>query len=144
MRAVLAAVVFATLSLATDADARTTDGAGEGRAAGTLTCRMRDDLGLVFGTARVAACTFVTGDGLRQPYAALLPPRAGEDGRRVMTWQVVTADGTSQAGLLDGAFAGDEAGRLRGPAALLAPLDAPGETSLRLAAHEVRVEVGAR
>lgn len=144
MRAVLAAVVFATLANLADADARTTETAAEARAAGTLTCRMRTDLGLVVGTARVAACTFTAPDGLRRPYAALLPPRADGEGRRVLTWRVVTAEGRERMERLDGVFAGDASGDLRGPAATLAPLDAAGETSLRLAAHDSRIAAGAR
>lgn len=141
--AALAAATFAAAPLATAADARTTDATGQGRAVGTLTCETRTDLGLVFGTARVAACTFVTEDGQRQPYAALLPPREGEAGPRILAWRVVTADGTSRPGLLDGSFSGDAAGALRGTAASLAPLDAAGETGLRLAA-ESRTEIGLR
>ncbi|MCP1549111.1 MULTISPECIES: DUF992 domain-containing protein [Methylorubrum] len=141
MRTILAALV--AMTLATAADARTIDATAEGRVAGTLTCETRTDLGLVFGTARVAACTFVTGDGRRQPYAALLPPREGEAGPRILAWRVITADGTSRPGLLDGSFNGDAAGALHGTAARLAPLDATTETDLRLAA-ESRTEIGLR
>ncbi len=143
MRALLAALVLAPLAT-TIADARTVAGAGDGRGIGTLTCRTRTDLGLVLGTARVAACSFVTANGRRQSYAALLPPRADEAGGRVLTWRVVTADGASRPGLLDGAFSGDVAGPLRGTAATLAPIDAAGETGLRLAADDGRVAIGAR
>ncbi len=146
MRTILAALAvttFAAATLATAADARTADATGEGRVAGTLTCETRTDLGLVFGTARIAACTFVTEDGQRQPYAALLPPREVEAGPHVLAWRVVTADGTSRPGFLDGSFNGDAAGALHGAAARLAPLDAVKETSLRLAA-ESRTEIGLR
>lgn len=135
MRTTLA-VLAATL-LATVADARTTD-AGEGRAAGTLTCRTRSDLGLVFGTARIATCTFVAQSGRRQRYAAILPPRATEAGPDLLTWRVVTADGSSRPNLLDGAFSGAPSGMLRGSAAILAPLGSEGEMHLRLAAQDVR------
>ncbi|MEN3212891.1 DUF992 domain-containing protein [Methylorubrum populi] len=142
MRTILAALA-ATL-LATAADARTTDAAAEGRTTGTLTCRTRTDLSLVIGTARVAACTFVTEDGLRHSYAALLPHREGEADERILTWQVVTADGRSRPGLLDGRFSGETTGALRSPSARLAPLDAAGETSLSLAAQDGRTEIGLR
>ena len=122
---------------------RTTDATGEGKVAGTLTCEARTDLGLVFGTARVATCIFVTEDDLCQPYAALLPPREGEAGPRIVAWRVFPADGTSRPGLFDGSFSTDAAGALCGNTASLAPLNAGKEHDLRLAA-ESRTEISLR
>lgn len=142
MRSILAALLVGTAA-GTIAYAHGVETAGPGRSAGTLTCRIDPGLSLVLGPSRGAACHLVTADGQRQRYAAILAPGTDGEGARTLTWHVRTADGHTRPGLLDGRFTADGA-LLRGERADLAPIDAAGETDLRLAADDARVTVGAR
>lgn len=142
MRSILVALLVGTAA-ATLAYAHGVETPAPGRSAGTLTCRTNPDLGLVLGTNRGAACQLATADGQRQSYAAILPPGAEGEGARTLTWRVSTADGRARPGLLDGRFTAEGA-VLHGDRADLAPIDAAGETGLRLAADDARVTVGAR
>ena len=142
MRSILVALLVGTAA-ATLAYAHGVESPAPGRSAGTLTCRTNPDLGLVLGLNRGASCHLATADGQRQSYAALLPPGADGEGARTLTWHVRTADGRTRPGLLDGRFTLDGA-LLRGARADLAPIDAHGETGLRLAADDTRMTVGAR
>lgn len=142
MRSLLVALTLGTAA-ATIAYAHGLDEAAPGRTVGSLTCRTNPDLGLVLGRTRGAACHLATADGQRQSYAALLPPGTEGEGARTLTWRVTTTDGRVRPGFLDGRFSGDGT-VLRGERAELAPIDAMGETGLRLAADDARVTLGAR
>ncbi|MEH3146494.1 MAG: DUF992 domain-containing protein [Methylobacterium frigidaeris] len=85
------------------------DARPELRTAGTLTCTTNPNLRLVLGHTGGATCTFVSSRGdLRQTYGALFSQaRApGEPTAATVSWQVLTADGSSRPGLLDGLFDG--------------------------------------
>ena len=144
MRSILIALTFG-VAAASIAYAHTTDGAQPMREAGTLSCRTRPELGLVFGRTPVAACTFLAAQGgAAQTYAALLAPRAeAEDAARTLAWRVMTPGGTNRSGMLDGDFApAGAAAALRGRAAGLEPLDASGEVRLTLGAVAPQVAFG--
>lgn len=150
MRSIAIALSFGALATAaTYAAART--GTAPAMQAGTLTCVTNPNVGLVFGTTRAAACTFVSDSGERREYGALFP-RAGRDRdvtrSETLSWRVMTSDGSLRSSQLDGPFAAAPAATVpafqaAARAVRLEPVRQEGEPGLNFADPAPRLLLGA-
>ena len=145
MRSILVALSLG-LAAATVAYAHTADRPAPTRQAGTLTCRILDDVSLVLGNSRAAACRFLSDRGdVAQGYAAILPPRADRDAgtSRTIAWRVRSAGGVSRPGMLEGAFSPAKSSAvLHGNAADLEPVGETIEAGIVLGATDPRTDRG--